>query len=183
MHKRLLRFGRKAGGNERLATLARKIQAAVRQDQERIRQAEEFARLRVRAAMELHTLCAEFAGKINALLEKPLVELSPAEYAAEVYRDNGSNVFQISVSGRIVHVEFHSTATLTSTERLGTPYILEGTVRAFNQQMLEMSVVPEHLLFCCPQGSRLNWVWFDPRAQRSSPLDEERLMLLLEQLM
>ncbi len=155
----------------------------MRQDQERIRQSEEFARLRVRAALELHARCSGFVGEINAALAKPLVELSPAAYSGDIYNDNGSNVFQVSVSGRIVHLEFHATATLTSTERLATPYILEGTVRAFNQQMLEMSVVPEQLLFCCPQGSRLNWVWLDPRTQRGSPLDQERLMALLERVM
>ncbi len=178
-----MRFGRKPGGNDRLNALARKIEVVVEQDRERVRQAQEFAQLRTRAAVELHMVCSEFVSSINGLLKKPLVELSPAEYSAATFRENGDNVFQINVSGRIVHLEFHATDTLTSTEKLGAPYILEGSVRAFNQQLLEMSVVPEQLLFCCPQGSRLNWTWFDPRAQRSAPLDRERLILLLERLM
>jgi len=166
-----------------LDALARKIEVVVEQDRERVRQAQEFARLRSRAAVELHAVCSGFVGKVNGLLKKPQVELSPAEYPPDAYRDNGANVFQINVSGRIVHLEFHATETLTSTEKLGTPYILEGSVRAFNQHLLELSVVPEQQLFCCPQGNRLNWVWFDPRAQRSAPLDQERLTMLLERLM
>jgi len=178
-----MRFGRKTSGDDRFAALARKIEAVVQQDQERERQAEEFAQLRSRAAVELHSVCLEFVSKVNGLLRKPVVELSPAEYSTDAYRDNGANVFQVNVSGRIVHLEFHATDTLTSTEKLGTPYILEGSVRAFNQQLLEMSAVPEHRLFCCPRENRLNWVWFDPRAQRSAPLDQERLIMLLERLM
>ena len=178
-----MRFGRRTSGNDRFAALARKIEAAVQQDQERVRQAEECAQLRVRAAAELHAACAEFVSKVNGLLKQPLVELSPAEYSTDAFRDNGANVFQINLSGRIVHLEFHAADALTSTEKLGTPYIMEGSVRAFNQKLLEMSAVPEHLLFCCPQGKRLNWVWFDPRAQRSAPLDQERLIMLLELLM
>ena len=178
-----MKFGRRTSGNDRFAALARKIEAAVQQDQERVRQTEEFGQLRSRAAAELHEVCVKFASQVNGLLKKPLVELSPAEYSRDAFRDNGANVFQINVSGRIVHLEFHATDTLTSMEKLGTPYILEGSVRAFNQQLLEMSAVPEHLLFCCPQGNRLNWVWFDPRAQRSAPLDQERLITFLERLM
>jgi hypothetical protein len=178
-----MRFGRKASGGDRLAALARKIEAAVQQDQERVRQAEQFAQLRSRAAVELYAVCSEFVNSVNQRLNQPLVELSPAEYSRDSYRDNGANVIQINVSGRIVHLEFHATETLTSAERFATPYILEGSVRAFNQQLLEMSVVPEQLLFCCPQGNRLIWLSFDPRTQRSAPLDQERLMMLLDRLM
>jgi len=56
-------------------------------------------------------------------------------------------------------------------------------VRAFNQELLELSVIPEQHLFCCPQGGKLNWVWFDVRSQRTAPLDRERLLSLLERLM
>ncbi|MFB3778509.1 MAG: hypothetical protein ACE141_12905 [Bryobacteraceae bacterium] len=178
-----MRFGRKPRGNEKLEALARKIEAVAKADQQRVRQAQEYARLRSRAAMELHQTCAALTGELNALLPEPLVELSPPEYSADAFRDSGPNVFQINVSGRIVHLEFHSTETLTSTEKFATPYILEGSVRAFNQELLELSVVPEQFLFCCVERERLNWLWFDPRSQRSAPLDRTRLIQLLDRLM
>jgi hypothetical protein len=178
-----MRFGRKQRGNDRLEALAHKIELVAKQDQQRVRQAQEYARLRSRAAVELHKTCAELAGGLNGLLPEPLVDLSPAEYSAEAFRDNGANVFQINVSGRIVHLEFHSTDTLTSTEKFDTPYILEGSVRGFNQELLELSVVPEQSLFCCVQRENLNWLCFDPRTQRSTPLDQARLILLLDRLM
>src|SRR5512139_355271 len=178
-----MRFGRKPKADDRLEALARRIETVVKQDQQRIRQAEEYALLRARAAAELHQICAELAGGLNRLLAEPLVELSPAEYNAAAFRDDGANVFQINVSGRIVHLEFRSTDALTSTEKFAVPYILEGSVRAFNQELLELSVVPEQLLLCTIQRETLSWIWHDPRSQRSAPMDQGRLIQLLDRLM
>ncbi len=120
---------------------------------------------------------------LNALLARPLVEFSPAEFTAQSFRDDAANIFQINVSGRVVHIEFRATEAPSSTEKLATPYIIEGAVRAFNQELLDLSVIPEQQVFCCPQGARMNWVWLDPRSQRTSPLDQERLISILERLM
>lgn len=139
--------------------------------------------MRSRAAVELHAFCRDLVMAINALLAKPVVELSPAEFTTQSFREDAANVFQINVSGRIVHIEFHATEAPSSTEKLAAPYILEGAVRAFNQELLDLSVIPEQQLFCCPQAARLNWVWFDPRSQRTAPLDQDRLISLLERLM
>src|SRR5512134_1446079 len=167
-----MKFGRRTKGNDELGALARKIEAVAKQDQQRLRQAEEYACLRARAAVELHQICMSLVGGLNQRMTEPLVDLSPAEYSSDAFQDNGANVFQINFSGRIVHLEFRSTDTLTSLEKFAVPYILEGSVRAFNQELLELSVVPEQLLFCTIQGDELNWVWFDPRAQRHAPLDQ-----------
>lgn len=166
-----------------MKALARKIEAVAQRDLERVRKAEEASRLRCRAAAELHAFCRELVVALNGLLAKPLVEFSPAEYAPESFREDAANVFQINISGRIVHIEFHATEAPSSTEKLATPYILEGAVRAFNQELLDLSVIPEQQLFCCPQAAKLNWVWFDPRSQRASQLDQDRLLSLLERLM
>ncbi len=178
-----MKFGRRATGDDQLEALARKIESVARLDQQRVRQTKEYARLRSRAAVVLHQICKELVGGLNQHLAEPLVELSPAEYSAETFQDGGANVFQINVSGRIVHLEFRSTETLTSTEKFAVPYILEGSVRAFNQELLELSVVSEQLLFCTIQRDELNWVWFDPRSQRSAGLDQARLIRLLDRLM
>ncbi len=154
----------------------------IEHDQTLIHQAKEYARLRRRAAAELHAMCLQLVEGINAHLDKPRVELTPAAFSGEDYRDDGANVFQINVSGRIVHLEFHATVTPSCTEKLSTAYILEGAVRAFNQDFLEMSLVPEQPLFCCPKERELLWVWFDTRLQRTSRLDQARLITLLERL-
>jgi hypothetical protein len=178
-----MQFRRKASADGRLQSLARKIEAVVEQDQELIRQAKEYALLRRRGAGELHALCHELVEAINRHLASPRVELSPPDFPEEVYRDDGANVFQINVSGRIVQVEFHATTTPLSTEKLPAPYILEGSVRAFNQEFLDLSLVPEQPLFCSVRESLLEWVWYDPRSQRTAPFGQDRLLALLERLM
>ncbi len=177
-----MKFRRRAGPDGRLEALARRIEAVVAKDEELVRQARECAVLRRRAAVELHAMCAAPVATLNRLLSRPAVELSPPEYTAEAYRDDDSNIFQINVSGRIVQLEFHAAPTPFATERYHTPYILEGSLRAFNQDYLEMSQVPEHPVFCCPKGERLEWIWYDARLQRGAPLDQNHLISLLERV-
>jgi hypothetical protein len=168
---------------DRIQQLARKLEAAAQKDEERKRETQEVSRLRARAAMELHAKCAEFVEAVNRRLPAPLLELSPAEYSPAMMQDADPAIFQIGFSGRLVHLEFHATETPRSTERFRTPYILEGSIRSFNQELLELAAVPEQFLFCCPVNERLNWMWFDPRIQRAALLDQNHLIALLERLL
>lgn len=177
-----MKFRRTARPDGRLEALARRIEAAVEKDQALVRQARECALLRRRAAAELHAMWRAPVEALNRLLPQPLVELSPPEFAPEAYQDDAANIFQINVSGRIVQLEFHAAPAPLSTERYHTPYILEGSLRAFNQDYLEMSQVPEQPVFCCPKGDRLEWIWFDARLQRGAPLNEQHLISLLERV-
>ena len=178
-----MRFGRRQSPDGRLKALARKIEAVAQRDLEQVRKAQEAARLRSRAVAELHALCREFVDAINGILTKPLVDLSPPEYVPESFQEDGPNVFQINISGRLIQLEFRATDAPSSTDKLATPYVLEGAVRSFNQELLEQSLVPEQQLFCCPKAGKLNWVWFDTRSQRAWPLDQERLISLLDRLL
>lgn len=178
-----MKLGKRNGREERLRQFARRIEEMARKDQERLREAQLIQSLRLRAAAELHDLCARFVKSVNALLERPMLELSPPEWSDAFFRDSAANVFQLALAGRIVHLEFRAPDGLTSTERFRTPYVLEGALRAFNQEMLDLAVVPEKLLFCCLEGGKTRWVLFDPRTQRSSPLNEEHLIGVLERLL
>ena len=177
-----MRFVRRNTTEDRLQKLVRKIEATAKRDEERLRQAQEIGRRRASAALDLHTTCAAFVDSVNRLLPAPMLELSPPAFSAESFRDPGSNVFQINVSGRIVHIEFQATETPTSIEKFRIPYILEGSLRAFNQELLDMSAIPEQLLFCCLDRNRLSWLWFNPRTQQAAPLDEEHLIAVLDRL-
>lgn len=178
-----MKLGRRNSRDERLKQFARRIQEMARKDEERQRQAAAIQAIRLRAAAELHALCLRFVESVNQLLERPMLELSPPDWKDKYYRDSAANVFQLAMVGRIVHLEFRAPETLISTERFRTPYVLEGAVRAFNQEMLDLAVVPERLLFCCLEGENPRWVWFDPRTQRTAPLDEEHLIALFERLL
>jgi hypothetical protein len=167
---------------DRLKKLAHGIEALARKDEERIRRAQEIAELRLRGAREVHSACAEFVASLNRMLSNVSVELSPPEYSDEWFRDPGVNVLQINVSGRLVQITFEATEVLTSTEKIRIPYMLEGAVRCFNQDLLERVALHEMQLYYCLDRGRAVWLLFDPRTQRSTPLDQERLVSFVEQL-
>jgi len=62
------------------------------------------------------------------------------------------------------------------------PYTLEGTVRAFNQELLEKDLIEEQLIFYTLEGKQGMWRFFDARTYRSGPFDLEYLIALMEQL-
>ena len=58
-----------------------------------------------------------------------------------------------------------------------------GSVRCFNQPLIEQDLIREHLLFYCLEKGRNFWRYFDERTYHSGPVDEEYLTALLEQLL
>jgi len=58
---------------------------------------------------------------------------------------------------RIVQIAFESTRERFSTDKSLIPYILEGEVRAYNQEMLERTQVRSHALFYCVEDSLKAW--------------------------
>jgi hypothetical protein len=174
---------KRALADDRLKRLAKRLEAVARRDEEQQRQARQIAELRRQAASSLHALCADFVDALNGLLARRLVELSPPEYNSESLQDPGPNVFQINAGGRLIHLEFRATETLTSTDQLRTPYTLYGAARCFNQELLERVATHELLLFCCLHGDGYQWVLCDPAGRRTTPLDREALAALMERLL
>jgi len=110
------------------------------------------------------------------------VRLDPCELSREGFFEDGSNLFQINVHGRILQVEFKATAELVSTEEFRVPYILEGTVRAFNQSLLDKDLIEEQLLFYTLENHRKMWRFFDARTYHTGLFDREYLISLMEQI-
>jgi hypothetical protein len=108
--------------------------------------------------------------------------MDPPAYDPAQFRDSGPNLFQISVRGRIVQVEFEATAEMLSTENFRVPYAIEGAVRAFNQALLEKESIEEQLIFCTVEKGGHSWKYFDSRTYRSGPLDEDYLAHIFELL-
>lgn len=178
----MVKFGRHAPSKDRLERLAENIEALARKDEERIQEAHHIDELRREAAAELHSCCARFASSVNRLLNKVTLELSPPEYDVGAFRDPAVNVFQINAAGRVIHIKFQATDTLTSTEQFRIPYILQGAIRWFNQEMLDHTIVTETMLFYCVEKDRGRWVVFDPRTHRVVPFDQDYLVALMERL-
>ena len=57
-----------------------------------------------------------------------------------------------------------------STEDFRVPYTLEGSVRAFNQDLLNKDLIEEQLVFYTIEKTRSLWRFFDPRTYRSGTL-------------
>lgn len=163
----------------RLKRLAESIETLAKKDEAAMGRSREILELRHLAARELHAICVDFVASLNCLLSHPLVHLDPAELSADGAREDG-NLFQINVSGRILQVEFKPTPELVSTEDFRVPYTLEGTVRAFNQSLLDKDLIQEQLLFYTLESHRRMWRFFDPRTYRSGPFDREYLIDLME---
>jgi hypothetical protein len=167
----------------RLKRLAKEIEALAEKDDDSIRYAREVSRWRRRAALELFDVCAGFVEAVNRLLPKPEVMLDPPQYNEERFNEEGPNLIQINVRGRILQLEFEATPELISTEDFRIPYTISGAVRAFNQALLDKDLIEEQLIFYTVEKQRMMWRFFDARTYRSGSLDLQYLIGLMEQLL
>ena len=162
--------------------LAESINALSMKDDLQLKKNREIAALRKKAAMQLYAFCAGFVRDVNRLLPSPVVQLDPESYPEDSFQDEGINLLQINVRGRILQVSFESTPELVSTEEFRVPYVLHGATRCFNQQLLDQELIEEHLLFYCLERSHPMWRYFDARTYRTGPFDQEYLVSLMERL-
>ena len=167
----------------RLQRLAKSIDALADKDQNRMDTAREMAQLRQKAATELHSICADFVLSVNRLLSRSQVTLDPPGFSEEAFREESGNLFQINAQGRILQVEFSATLELVSTEDFRIPYTIEGSLRAFNQELLDKDLIEEQLVFYTLEKEKKMWRFFDARTYRSGPFDQEYLVSLMELLL
>ena len=167
----------------RLKRLAEKLEALATKDQRQLHHALEMAAMRRRAAAELYSICADFVMSVNRLLNGTEVALDPPQYTEETFQEQDPNLFQINARGRILQVEFTATPELISTEDFRIPYTLSGSVRSFNQELLDKDLIEEQSLFYTLEKGKKLWRFFDPRTYRSGPFDQDYLVGLMEQLL
>ena len=169
-------------GKNRLKKLAESIDALAEKDQAFIVKAQEVARLQRSAAADVHRICRSFVDHLNRHLSKTEVNFDPPDFAPESFNDEGLNLLQINARGRILQIEFKTTDEMISTENFRVPHILEGSIRCFNREKLEQSVIEEQFIFYCLEKNHKLWRFFDARTYRSGPFDEEYLISLMKQL-
>ena len=162
--------------------LAHQIDALAVKDAGFLRLTRDMSVLRHVAATELHTICRAFVASINGLLANGALALDPATFSNAAFQEDAINLIQISVRGRILQIAFSATPELVSTEDFRVPYTLAGSVRAFNQELLEKEVIEEQLVFYTVEKHRKMWRYFDPRTYRSGTFDQEYLVSVMEQL-
>ncbi|MBZ5577547.1 MAG: hypothetical protein LAP40_13380 [Acidobacteriia bacterium] len=171
------------GRDKRLKRLAENIDALAEKDERRENHSREIAALRRRAATELHAICADFVASVNRLLSRSEVTLDPPDFSAEALREEGVNLIQVNARGRILQIEFATAPDLVSTEDFRIPYTMKGSVRAFNQILLDKDLIEEQLLFYTLEKEKKMWRFFDARTYRSGPFDQEYLVNVMEQLL
>jgi hypothetical protein len=103
-----------SGLSRRPTRLAKLIDSDIRKDKHLLLTEIEVVGLRRQGAIELHSICADFVASVNRKLSPPVLELSPPEYAAEMFREscvnltikiggtamlNGNGFFHASTSG------------------------------------------------------------------------------------
>jgi len=134
------------------------------------------------AAVEIYTICRDFVQTLNRLMTRGTLLLDPEQFSDSAFQEDGANLIQISVRGRILQVSYSVTPGLVSTEDFRVPYTLAGFVRAFNQELLEKEAIEEQLLFFTVEQNRRTWRYFDPRTYRSGTFDQEYLVSVMERL-
>ena len=167
----------------RLKRLAERIEKLKERDEVAIRYAQHIAGLRQDAAAKLHGLLAGLVENLNRLLTGCAVELDPARLTPTMLNDAVSSLFQINIRGRILQIQFAPTPELISSEEFRVPYTLAGSVRAFNQQMLDKDLIEEQLIFYTVEKGYHGWRFFDGRTYRSGQVDQDYLISLIEQLL
>jgi hypothetical protein len=167
----------------RLKRLAQNIDALQEKDETLLLRVREMAEIRRSAAAALHAICSGFVHSLNPMLVRGEMMLDPPEFAAGAFQEDSQNLFQISVGRRVLQVAFETTPELISTEDLRVPYTLQGSVRAFNQELLDRNLIEEQLLFYTLEKEKKMWRFFDARTYRSGPFDQEYLVSLMERLL
>lgn len=168
---------------DRLSRLAEAIEAISESDRKLIAQSTLVDQLRTKGAVDLYRICSAFVDKVNDKLPEPAIVLDPPSFSEESYNDAGQNLFQINLRGRILQMEFGPTDELYEDDDFRRPYVLRGSVRSFNQDLLEHGSVDEQMIFYCPEKDNAFWYFFDGRTYRSGRVAENYLVSEMEQLL
>src|SRR6266478_1492974 len=167
--------------DDAIARLARQIDAA-RKAERFLVNPDEIASLRRHGASELHRICADFVASVNSNLSEAALDLAPATYAPESFREPGENLIQVGSQGREMQIAFEAPSKLVSTEKFLVPYVLEGEIRTYNQKMLERFEIRTLLLFFCLEEDRAVWRFFDWRTRTTGLVGRELLVSMMEHL-
>jgi hypothetical protein len=167
---------------DRIARLAKQIDSLSKKDQHLLLTEDQVVCLRRQGAGELHAICLDFVSSLNRLVSPAVLELTPTEYAPEMFRLSGANLIQINTQGRIIQIAFQSPAELFSTEKFWIPYMLAGEVTSYNQEMLERTQVRSKALFYCIEQDKTSWHYFEFLNGRTGIFDRNQLVDLLERL-
>ncbi len=169
--------------DERFQKLARRIEELRRKDETAHQRRMQIAAQRTQAVRQLWETCNTFVEHLNSYVEQDRLELSPAEPPDQISEDYQVQLL-LNVRGRVLLMDIRAPTNLVATDNFKKPYILEGEVRFFNQELLEDDRVEEHGIFFCPgEGKGGAWMYWNGRTYKGGRVDQDYLAGLLEQIM
>ena len=83
----------------------------------------------------------------------------------------------------MLQIEFAATGELYEADDFRQPYVLRGSVRSFNQELLDHNGVDEQMIFYCPETDAAHWYFLDGRTYRTGLFSEEYLVSEMERLL
>lgn len=163
--------------------LAGRIEELRRKDEVIYRHRDKVRQQRTEGIRRLWEICRLFAEHLNSYVGEDRLELSPADPPQEISDDTQVQLL-LNVRGRVLLLDIRPPNSLVAAENFKKPYILEGEVRFFNQELLEDDRVEEHGVFFCPsEGQDGAWLYWNGRTYKSGRVDEDYLAGLLEQIL
>ena len=178
----MIAFG-KHPRDERFQKLARRIEELRRKDESAQEHRRQIGQRRTGAVQHLWHICSGFASHLNSYIEHDQLQLSPPGPPGDFPEDNHLQLL-MNARGRILLLDIGAPANLVASDNFKKPYILEGEVRIFNQELLEEEHVEEHGIFFCPdEGPQGTWMYWNGRSYKSGRVDENYLASLLDQIL
>lgn len=138
---------------------------------------------RRQAVRKLWQTCRNFADQLNKYAGDDKIDLSPPQPPNDCPDEQPLELI-LNIRGRVLLLDVRAPANLVSSDNFKRPYILEGDVRFFNQELLESNRVEEQGIFFCPEEGRAGeWVFWNVRTYKSGLIDEDYFAALLEQIL
>ena len=178
----MIPFGKHAR-DDRFQKLSRRIEELRRKDEAAQERRSQICKRRAEAIHQLWHICSGFARHLNSYIEHDPLHLSPSDPPGD-FPENSQLQLLMNVRRRILLLDIGAPAALVGNDNFKKPYILEGEVRLFNQELLEEERVEEHGIFFCPgEGSQGAWMYWNGRTYKSGHVDETYLASLLDQIL
>lgn len=168
---------------QKVKRLAQRLDQLPAKDEVRLREARNLELNQDKGSLEIYEICRSLVEHLNLALEKLTLDLTPHQYNPDSIDTSTGMLIQINAAGRIVQLAVQPREPRMCTDHFRIPYILRGSLRWFNQELLERQEIQENPIFYCTDRTEFCWRYVDPRTRKVGLLDHEYLMDTLDQLL
>lgn len=167
---------------KRLRRLAERLDELPAKDLARIQKEQELERRQREGASDLYQMLRTLVDSLNRLMQHLVIDLTPDTFDSDSLYTASGALFQVNASGRILQVLLQATPGGASTEHFRQPYIIEGRLRWFNQELLDRQEIRENHLYYVVEAESGAWRYYNAHRHRTGHADLEYLAEILEEL-